>query len=761
VSHDKIFRYEPDREIFWVHKQHIAQDFQNICDGEDEPDTVKGSAAWQMALCYLTGFGVATDEQKADEYIARAICLGNDIARQLGPLILHSGTGHTGEAYTEILSSMIIQHAAASENDSLPSHSPSAIVATEPSLEEAIRGKDCERILEIHDTLSLPLHHSSEPLVIQGLRTRNRKVVETLLACKLSPEEEDKSGRNCFHWLFLLGEDALPLAKDCLQRFRCSKALNIPAVKPINVHPQWPLQLRGTPLAHAIAMGCLSTVRALLSLEAHPLAPDEAPRSFKASSVLTWNSIHQAVQYHRSDMLRVLLPAINSGEAEVPVQSHVRLSPLALSYSSVVERMAMHGQNHAKDLDDTIALLGPPSNLEARASDGTTAIMESLDRIDFRVTSAMLKRNNFIGSIPAYSDTAAATAAFHHPIHHAAYLTARRDDPDVLELLKLITENDPEALSRLDSYRRTPLHFAVTGPYPQAVKFLHIHAPSLLHAKDEHGARPLHFCESAPVAEQLLTLGADINAVDDAGRTALFNAVLKGLGPVVGKLCNLGAKTDTGAGQLYNPLHTAVHNSHHELATMLIGFGASANVQDTYGNTALHLAAKMSPRHTLRLLLNNGADAGILNSRGHFPLHTAAESRNIAAIKELSLHNPNLIHTTHSKETHPSWSPLFICAQTNFNAAIEHMLPLLDQGKIEATDCNGHNILHHAADLGSFSLVSGLVRRVANVDLKDVHGNTALVFALRNSRRERTRSFKICQLLIDHGASTWPLFKQM
>jgi hypothetical protein len=443
-----MFRYKHNREILWVHMRHIAQDFQNFCDRDNEPDDVKGSAAWQMALCYITGFGVSTDEQKADEYITRANHSGDDVATQLGPMILSSGARHTGEGYTEHLCAMIRRNAETHESNAPSDQGPPAINITGSSLEEAIRIADCSSIMEMHNTFSCqPPQYYSDPPVVQGLRTGNRKVVETLLSCRYSPEEKEKSGRNGFHWLFMLGNDALPFARDFLQSFRGSEGLNIPAFKTINVHPQCPLQLHGTPLAHAIAIGCLPTVQALLYLGANPLAADEAPRSFQDSSEATWNAVHDAVQYHRPEMLRLLLHATKSREPQMPIERNERLAVFALSYSSVVERMAMHGQKHAKNLEETIALLGSPNVLEERAKDGTTTIMEALDRRDLRVTSAILHRNKLIGSRPVYSNSTTDAAAFHYPIHHAAYLTARRDDPDVLEMLKLIMENDPEALS--------------------------------------------------------------------------------------------------------------------------------------------------------------------------------------------------------------------------------------------------------------------------------------------------------------------------
>jgi hypothetical protein len=197
INHDHIFRYEHDRELSWAHKQQIAEDLQKICDRDSEPDDVKGSAAWQMALCYVTGFGVSADEQKADEYIVQAIRSGNDIAQRLGPMILISGAEYTESSYTEHVSKMIRQSVESSGSYALSSSGHSKIVVTGANLEKAIRTEDCRSILDLHNTLSLQLRKSRESLA-QGLRTRNPQVVETLLNCGLSRKQRIRAAAVVF-----------------------------------------------------------------------------------------------------------------------------------------------------------------------------------------------------------------------------------------------------------------------------------------------------------------------------------------------------------------------------------------------------------------------------------------------------------------------------------------------------------------------------------------------------------------------------------
>ncbi|PVH93643.1 hypothetical protein DM02DRAFT_502175, partial [Periconia macrospinosa] len=563
----EIFRYEYNREIFWVHKKHIAQEFHTFFTTHTEEDAVKGSAAWQIALCYATGFGVSTDWNKADEHLIRAIELGNDVAQRFGPMLLRFGVENTGENYTNMIFAM-------------------------------------NKIVPL-DSLQC-----NEPPLIQGLRTRNRKTVEILLACGLSPQTKDKGGRNGFRWLFMLDEDALPFAEQCLMKFKHSEALNMPADGTLAIHPQWPLQLEGTPLAHAIATGSRGTVVALLHLGADPLAQAHVHKSHNILLQKHWTPIHVAVKYHRPDILTTLLDAARIKDTR---NCSLILPALALCYSSVFERIAMHGRHLRKRLEEVIALLGPPSTLEEASTQGVTAFMHSIDSNDIQVTAALLQRNRTIAMKQSVSPSPAKSPIFHYPIHHAAQLASRRDEPEAVKILELIIKYDPCALSRLDSHGRTTLHMAASGSSSRAARFIVNRVPLLLHAKDERGAKPLHYCESTTVAEQLVELGAEVDASDDSGQSALCYAVLKGLGHVVKTLCKMRAATDMCAGY---PLRLAIANKMHEIAASLIAFGACVNLQDNLGNTPLHSAAQRSPHRILRLLLDNDANASVPNNRG-------------------------------------------------------------------------------------------------------------------------------------------------
>jgi ankyrin repeat protein len=131
----------------------------------------------------------------------------------------------------------------------------------------------------------------------------------------------------------------------------------------------------------------------------------------------------------------------------------------------------------------------------------------------------------------------------------------------------------------------------------------------------------------------LIAAGADLNAKNDKGQTALHVAVLKcGLfdteAPLVSTLLNAGADKDAKLEGGWTPLHLAIANGRTAAVSALLAHRPQLEVWDKQGRTPLHLAAeKRDPKmpQIIRELLAAGADK---NARtrgvGATPLHVAA-----------------------------------------------------------------------------------------------------------------------------------------
>lgn len=91
---------------------------------------------------------------------------------------------------------------------------------------------------------------------------------------------------------------------------------------------------------------------------------------------------------------------------------------------------------------------------------------------------------------------------------------------------------------------------------------------------------------------QLLDQGADINALDKYGQTALMNAARRGDFDLVDLLIKYGAELDHTAKYRLTALMLAVINDHKEIVKALIGAGANAELAGSkpFGCTPLQYA---------------------------------------------------------------------------------------------------------------------------------------------------------------------------
>jgi ankyrin repeat protein len=121
----------------------------------------------------------------------------------------------------------------------------------------------------------------------------------------------------------------------------------------------------------------------------------------------------------------------------------------------------------------------------------------------------------------------------------ARELAAARSDLDVfeaaavgnLERLRALLDDDPSLASAWSSDGFTPLHFAAFFGHPAAARLLAQRGADLeARSTNEQfalDARPLHSAAAAgqrEVCEVLLDAGADVNAVQHGGYTALLEA---------------------------------------------------------------------------------------------------------------------------------------------------------------------------------------------------------------------------------------------
>ena len=141
----------------------------------------------------------------------------------------------------------------------------------------------------------------------------------------------------------------------------------------------------------------------------------------------------------------------------------------------------------------------------------------------------------------------------------------------------------------------------------------------------------------------LLRDGADVNAAQGDGMTALHWSALNGDLDTMNVLLFAGATTQplTRIGR-YTPLHLASSRGHAASVARLLEAGARPDPVTETGVQAIHLAAQAGNAQTVEALLARGADANARDgTHGRTPLIFAASHNRLEAMKVLASKGAN------------------------------------------------------------------------------------------------------------------------
>ena len=130
----------------------------------------------------------------------------------------------------------------------------------------------------------------------------------------------------------------------------------------------------------------------------------------------------------------------------------------------------------------------------------------------------------------------------------------------------------------------------------------------------------------------LAELGANLDARDESGLTALHYVAWAGRARLITALVELGADLEARNKAGGTPLHSAASKGQYESITTLVELGADLEVRDEHGRTALHYAANAGERRghyevlakSVANLVELGADLDVRDERGWTALHYAA-----------------------------------------------------------------------------------------------------------------------------------------
>lgn len=225
----------------------------------------------------------------------------------------------------------------------------------------------------------------------------------------------------------------------------------------------------------------------------------------------------------------------------------------------------------------------------------------------------------------------------HTPIHWAAGLAS---DEYIYVLLSYGANKEIKSHQGL-----LPFHLALQGNnFQEPIKVFEklLTKQSDVNLTVRSGLSPLHMAAASGAlvaVEWLLKRGANINLLDDFGRTILHSAAASTspdgaqiLEVMLGRGQDVNATDEADMTSLHHVLYT--YNSRDNKydpdislahAKILLHHGADVNAQDQEGNTLLHLAAWRSHKAIIRLCLGKGAVVTKRDCRGLMPVDLASD----------------------------------------------------------------------------------------------------------------------------------------
>ena len=286
---------------------------------------------------------------------------------------------------------------------------------------------------------------------------------------------------------------------------------------------------------------------------------------------------------------------------------------------------------------------------------------------------------------------------------HMMWKQARGDMSMVKTLINLgISVNNQ------DDDGNTLLHRAVKDENETAVlALLHdFKCNSSIKNKPAIGRTPLHLAclqNSLRIVKILIEYGGKLDVVDRSGNAPLYYADGHILSAIV---CCRNSQGMT-------PLHLACESG---MVKCLIEHGADVTDKDFNGNTPLHCAVNNRQYHVIRALIGDfECDPNIGCKHGMTPLHMACRNGDLESVRILIHYGAHVIITDDNNAT-----PLVLAVSNNHTRIVSAMV------REFGCDPNDGVSLHTACEHGNLTMVKVLTDHGANMNDRDVDGNTPL-----------------------------------
>lgn len=207
---------------------------------------------------------------------------------------------------------------------------------------------------------------------------------------------------------------------------------------------------------------------------------------------------------------------------------------------------------------------------------------------------------------------------------------------------------------------------------------------------------------------------ANIEGLDNEGRSALYHAVHENKEFAVEALLARKADTEITCRRRYTPLCRAAQFGYTSVASQLLRAGARVNAMNNWYWTPLAEASSHGHFQIAEmLLLSYGAQANTADNGRHTPLIRAAESGHLAIVELLLKEGSSEIHAINQT----GWSALH---SASFHGFTEIVVLLLAHGaRANRHDkAGGYTPLHRACQKGHVSIAEALLNSGADINAR-------------------------------------------
>lgn len=304
-----------------------------------------------------------------------------------------------------------------------------------------------------------------------------------------------------------------------------------------------------------------------------------------------------------------------------------------------------------------------------------------------------------------------------------------------------------------------------------------------VNATEGDGSTALHWAsyrDDLPLAELLLKAGAKVNATNDLGATPLWAACMNGNAAMAQRLLQAGADPNLALLSGETPLMVAARVGAAPVVSALLAKGAKVNVSATRGQTALMWAVAQKHPAVTKLLIDAGADIhaksqawsqvmavsphGMLQYNKNVP--HGADTALMFAARVGDLESAKLLVAAGAKVNDAdAWgvSATALAAHSGFTELVEF---LLEKGADPNTNGGGFRAIHAAVSHRDARMVAALLKHGADPNAKveswtptrrssrDWNFNPELVGATPYWLAARAMSADIMRLLANAGADT-------